>query len=218
MKSNNIGGSILIILAILILIVLLGLFMSVGNESSTEKQNATQKADTSSAVANSADSLSIQIERLKEISDRTKEISISMKTHYASQDQVDQGVKDLSLLTRLSMLKKSIEDCVSKEERNVMTEANKLYPIVDAQCRAMYASSREQKFMDRGMNVRVSATGQGNKTLKIVYSLMSQPMVYQFQNNSEVPETASSFGFNKIIYTNGFQGSFDETWIINLDN
>ena len=200
---------------VLIVIQLASFLMTSKDRPVADKDH---KPDVSAVATkeNAADSSSTQLEEIKAIADRANEVKESLKEHYASQGELDEGVKNLSVLTRLSVLRKSLADCKSKEEREVMTKAKSLYSVVDRQIRQMYASTREENFMKSGLNVKVIATGKDNKTLKITFALMSQPMVYKFQNEAKVPETASAFGFNKIIYTNGFQSSLGETWNIKL--
>jgi hypothetical protein len=140
----------------------------------------------------------------------------SLKDHYASKEGLEKTSSDVNTLGRLESLRPALKECKSKEERNLMMAAKELYPKVDCQRRIMAASVMEEVFMKGGLNINVSAIGPGNKTLKIVYALMSQPLVYQFQNTNDLPAAASSRGFTKIIYTNGFESSLGQTWTIKL--
>ncbi len=45
---------------------------------------------------------------------------------------------------------------------------------------------------------------------------MSQPLVYRFQNDMRLSEKAKTFGFDRLIYTNGFSSDLGSTWTINL--
>ena len=62
------------------------------------------------------------------------------------------------------------------------------------------------------MDVKVSATGTKKDQLRLKYVLMSQPLVYKFQNKVKLPEQAKALGFKKIIYSDGY----NESWNVDL--
>ncbi len=62
------------------------------------------------------------------------------------------------------------------------------------------------------MDVKVSASGLKKDQLRLKYVLMSQPLVYKFQNEMKISDQAAVFGFKKVIYTDGY----DETWTVDL--
>jgi hypothetical protein len=108
------------------------------------------------------------------------------------------------------------ENGKSKEEKALGQKAAALIPQVSQQAREMYASSLEEIFVKNGMDVQVSARGNSKKQLRISYALMSQPLVYKFQNDIKVSEQAAPLGFTKLVYTNGFESSLGKTWTIDL--
>jgi hypothetical protein len=66
------------------------------------------------------------------------------------------------------------------------------------------------------MDVKARALGKEKKQLRIVYALMSQPLVYKFQNEIKLNEQATKVGFSKLVYTNGFESRFGQTWTVDL--
>ncbi|APP86436.1 hypothetical protein BI317_22170 [Xanthomonas hortorum pv. gardneri] len=62
------------------------------------------------------------------------------------------------------------------------------------------------------MDVKVTASGAKKDQLRLRYVLMSQPLVYKFQNEMKINDQARVFGFKKIIYSDGY----DETWTVDL--
>ena len=45
---------------------------------------------------------------------------------------------------------------------------------------------------------------------------MSNVFVYKLRNDGGIENIAKEVGFNKIIFTNGFQSSLGQSWTINL--
>ena len=74
----------------------------------------------------------------------------------------------------------------------------------------------EQIFIKQGMDAHIKATGKQKEQLHISYAIMSRPLIYQLRNEASLESGARSFGFKKIIFTNGFQGSLGSTWTIDL--
>ena len=74
----------------------------------------------------------------------------------------------------------------------------------------------EQIFIKSGMDAKVSAAGANKTRLRLVYALMSQPLVYKFQNDFKLDEQARTFGFASLEYTNGFESPLARTWTVDL--
>ncbi len=91
-----------------------------------------------------------------------------------------------------------------------------MLPQVEQQSRELYASSLSEIFIKSGMDVEVSATGREKKRLRISYALMSQPLIYKFQNEIKIQSQAAPLGFTQIVYTNGFESSMGKTWTVEL--
>ncbi|MEI6223020.1 MAG: hypothetical protein WCP97_09755 [bacterium] len=151
---------------------------------------------------------------VEQIEQRLKDNRESLKNHYSTPENIKQAGLDIIQLTEAKVTYG--ENGESKEEKALGKKAAALVPQVSRQVREMYASSVEEIFIKNGMDVQVSARGADKKQLRISYVLMSQPLVYKFQNEIHVSEQASPLGFTKLVYTNGFESSLGKTWTIDL--
>jgi len=104
----------------------------------------------------------------------------------------------------------------SPEDQKQAGEAKTLASQVAEQVREMYANTMEEAFVKNGIDAKVRAAGKGKERLTITYALMSQPLVYKFQNEMDVPTQAKRFGFSKVVYTNGFESSLGQSWTVDL--
>ena len=180
--------------------------MQVASSSAQQKTDAPKPASA-------ADKLTSDAEAIKQIEQRIKDNRERLKKYYATSEQVNKGTVDVLLL---SVTKELYSKGKSKEEKELSQKAAKLLPQAKLQVRELYASSVEEIFVKNGMDVRVSATGKDKSQLRIIYALMSQPLVYKFQNEIMLDEQAKTFGFSTLVYTNGFESSLGKTWTINL--
>jgi hypothetical protein len=148
---------------------------------------------------------------VEEVEARLKGNSEWLKKYYGTSEQVRQATADLMKLTIVTGLYKKSD---KKEEKSLGAKAGSLISSLAQQQRTIYASATEEIFVKSGMDVKVSATGSKKEKLRLKYVLMSQPLVYKFQNEVKLTEQARSFGFKKIIYTDGY----DETWTVDLSS
>lgn len=151
---------------------------------------------------------------ISQIEQRLKDNRESLKKYYSTPEQVKQAGMDIIQLTVAKVAYS--ESGKTKEEKALGRKAAALIPQVSQQARELYASSIEEIFIKNGMDVKVSARGKEKKLLRISYALMSQPLVYKFQNEAKVSEQATPLGFTKLEYTNGFESSLGKTWTIDL--
>lgn len=158
--------------------------------------------------------IAIDIREVAAIEGRLKENAKSLKRYYGTTDQLGQATKDA---LHLIMMKVEYQNQgKSKEEKALGQKVAALLPLVSEQVREIYASSVEENFMKNGLDMKVRALGKEKKQLRITYALMSQPLVYKFQNEIKVNEQASKLGFTKLVYTNGFESELGNTWTIDL--
>jgi len=151
---------------------------------------------------------------IEQVEQRLKDNKESLKKYYSTPEAVRQAGLDIVVL---AMAKVTYgENGKTKEEKALGQKAIALLAKVGQQARVMYASSVEEVFVKNGMEVVVSAIGKEKKKLRIVYVLMSQPLVYKFQNEIKVGDQAVVFGFTKLLYTNGLESSLGQTWTVEL--
>lgn len=151
---------------------------------------------------------------LGKVEERLRSNETYMKKYYASDDLKAQSGKDMVFLavTKVTYLDKG----TTAQEKAMGKKAAALLPKVQAQGRAIYASSLEHNFVKNGLDMKVRAQGADKKQLRISYALMSQPLVYKFQNDIKIDDQARILGFTRLVYTNGFDSSLGETWTIDL--
>jgi hypothetical protein len=151
---------------------------------------------------------------ITEIERRLKDNSKYLKQYYATPEKVKQAMSDI---VRLSFAKVEYgENGKTKEDKALGKRAAALLPRVSQQAREMYASSMEETMVKNGLDARVRARGSEKKQLTITYALMSQPLVYKFQNEIDLSKQAIPLGFTKLVYTNGFESELGKTWTIDL--
>lgn len=166
-----------------------------------------RKPDPATIIANNTKELA-QIEK------RLRENATKLKGYYGTPEQLEQVSKDI---VRLVMLQVEYSDeGKSREEKIIGKKAKALLTLVTEQARVIYASSTEEAFVKSGFDIRVVATGKNKTQLRLTYALMSKPLVYKFQNETEIKRHATKFGFAKLIYTNGFESELGQTWTVDL--
>lgn len=151
--------------------------------------------------------------KMKEMENRTNDLRSKMKKYYANADDVKQSIQDVAVLT---IAKEAYSTRKNETEKRIYSKTASLLPKVQTTLRDAYASSVEEIFVRTGMDAQVRATGDNKKTLRIKYALMSQPLVYKFQNEIHIDEQAKAAGFTKLLYTNGFESSLGRTWTVSL--
>jgi hypothetical protein len=150
---------------------------------------------------------------LKEIDKKLNELRAKFKKYYATADDVRGLKQDVTLLT---ITKAAYATGKSDNEKRLNSKVSGLLPKAQLLLREAYASSIEEIFIKTGMDAQVRAVGDNKKTLRITYALMSQPLIYKFQNEIRIDEQAINAGFSKLLYTNGFESSLGKTWTVNL--
>jgi hypothetical protein len=150
---------------------------------------------------------------LEEIEERFNDNKESLKKHYSTAKSIERATSDVVLL---SVLKTAYEKGDSQQARTVGRKAVALLSEVRQQRREMYASFVEHVFIKEGVDAEVSATGKDKEQLRISYALMSRPLMYKFENNSNIKEQAVGLGFTKLVYTNGFESQLGRTWTFDL--
>jgi len=175
----------------------------------TDIRTSSKPLETESPNAFTTDS-----NEIKQVEQRLNENKNRLKKYYGTVEQLNQSKIDVAFL----FLAKKIwlTNAKSNEEKLLGQKAATLLPQVAQQARELYASSIEHIFVKNGMDVKAKALGKEKKQLRIVYALMSQPLVYKFQNEIKLNEQATAVGFSKLVYTNGFESELGQTWTVDL--
>lgn len=146
---------------------------------------------------------------LDDVENRLKATTERLKKYYGTADQIQEATADM---LKLAIVKAKYEESKVKEEMALRNRADTLISKVAMLQRVIYASASEEIFVSNGMDVDVAASGAKNEQLRIKYVLMSEPLVYKFQNEMKIQDQARVFGFKKIMYTDGY----DENWTVDL--
>jgi cytochrome c oxidase subunit IV len=153
-------------------------------------------------------------QELSEIEKRLQEFEKSLRTYYGTAEQLTQAQ---GLILRLAGLKVQFEDQgTTQDEKIVGKLAQDLGRRADRLQREIYASTLEEGFVKAGLDIKVRVLGTSKDRLQLSYALMSQPLVYRFQNELKLSEKAKTFGFDRLIYTNGFSSDLGSTWTVDL--
>lgn len=211
-KPKKTSGCAIIVAAFFGIVFLSVITRGCSESSSTSTSAPSAPTRPAPAAPVKADPATVLVESKKtveKIESRLKENAERLKKYYGTTDQIKAATADL---IKLAVVKGLYEKSSVKEERSLSGRADSLIARVSQQQRTLYASTVEEIFVKNGMDVRVSASGAKKDQLRLKYVLMSQPLVYKFQNEMKISEQAKIFGFKKIIYTDGY----DETWIVDL--
>jgi hypothetical protein len=177
------------------------------SNSQPREQTAEEKKAAYEAKLK-ADSAEIAV-----IEGRLKSTREHLKKYYANPSQVSAAKSDVLNLTGWAAFYGEQSDDQGKA---LAKRAKAMVPEAELRLRQLYASSLEQIFVKSGINADVTVTGKEKKTLRIKYALMSKAVVYKLQNEVDIPKQARAVGFKKLIYTDGFQSEFGETWTVDL--
>ncbi|MBP6750369.1 MAG: hypothetical protein KA144_12070 [Xanthomonadaceae bacterium] len=212
-KPKKTSGCAIIVAAFLGLSVLSAIVRGCSGDTTptmaTSTATGTQPATAEPPKADPAAVLAESQTTVAEIESRLKQNSDHLKKYYGTPEQVKQATGDL---IKLAVVQGLYEKSGNREEKKLGTKAGNLIPSVSQQQRTIYASASEEIFVKSGMDVNVSATGKKKEQLRLKYVLMSQPLVYKFQNELKLPEQARALGFKKIIYSDGY----NESWNVDL--
>lgn len=217
-KPKKTSGCAVVLLGFLLLIIFLAVVGQCAGPSGTPSTNTATGAGTSQPAATPAKKdPAVELAEYKQIvtdaEKRVGENAERLKKYYASPDQVKQATADI---IQVALIKGLYDESKNADEKALSQRAAKLLPRVEQQARELYASSLAEIFVKNGMDVEVRATGKEKRQLRISYALMSQPLVYKFQNEIKIGEQAVPLGFKKLIYTNGFESSLGQTWTVDL--
>lgn len=100
---------------------------------------------------------------------------------------------------------------VKEKEREAILQKE----LVEA--RKKFAEKLEYKFLDKGLNMDVTAEGKNADILKLKWALTSKVAAHEI-SKGDLIETARSLGFKKVYLTNGFESSMGESYTWDLKN
>ena len=212
-QKKKTSGCALVFLALLLTILFVAMCAPSADKSRTPAPASAPVSAAPPQPKDPAVELAEQRQAVEAIEKRVSENQERLKRYYASPDQVRQAADDI---VRLALVKAAYAESTEQEQKQLGQKASRLLTRVEQQRRELYASSLAEIFIKSGMDVEVSARGGEKKRLHISYALMSQPLIYKFQNEIKIQDQAVPLGFTQIIYTNGFDSSLGKTWTVDL--
>lgn len=214
-KPKKTSGCALIVAAVFGLFVLSAIMRGCSGDTSTpvpEPSKTTAVAAVPTSPPPPRDPIAQLTESKATVDDveaRLKETAERLKKYYGTAEDIKQATGDM---VKLAIVNGKYEESEVEEELALSKRAESLIAKVAKQQRVTYASATEEIFVKNGMDVDVAANGSNKEQLRIKYVLMSQPLVYKFQNEMKLQDQARLFGFERIIYTDGY----GDTWTVDL--
>jgi hypothetical protein len=150
---------------------------------------------------------------MESIQGRLDENRTHLKKYYADDRRVTQSGSDQ---VQLATVLVQFEGSKDKGDKKLAVQAKALQAQVAQQTRDMYASTLEEIFIKNGIDARVRTSGSVKDRLNVTYALMSQPLVYRFQNEMHLDEQARKMGFKKLVLSNGFESELGKAWTFDL--
>jgi len=98
---------------------------------------------------------------------------------------------------------------LSHEERKPLTQIQYGQIKQEIKTREAYASSLEEGYLERGLDVHVLAVGPENTTLRFIYILMNKAKAYEILKIPGFREKAQRLGFNKIRFVSTLGSPFN---------
>lgn len=177
-----------------------------------KKQEAIQAA-AAKAAAEAAAEKQAAFERLS-AADHLAEAKKLLKVD-AQDASISQGLKHLDAIDKTSAIYKQAD-----QTRRAFQQAKAKHDAEEAKTRALaeaaakrllrvqLAKTIENKMLDEGLNVDVSAIGPAQTVLHIKWILVSKVIAHQLAKEASFFSTAREAGFNRVEITDGY----NETW------
>jgi len=179
----------------------------------TPSQNSNPTPPQTNNIVDGKEALKKDDQSLSDMEVTRKNIQKKMKKYYATAEDVKALQSNVLLII---FAKETYSKSKEKTQKKLHKKASSILPKMENTLRYAFASSLEESFMQGGLDIRTSVVGKTKKILQIKYALMSNPLSYKLHNESNVGEYAKSYGFKKVIYTNGFESDFGYTWTYTL--
>jgi hypothetical protein len=84
--------------------------------------------------------------------------------------------------------------------------------VAAKQYRIEMAAQLEKKMLSQGYDFYITVEGTNNEVMRVKYILTSRPMVYKIINETDFSANLRLAGFKKVIFTDGY----DESYEVNL--
>ncbi len=118
----------------------------------------------------------------------------------------------LVAIERLEVINEAVGKAWAPEAARLAKARDQQLAAARVADRRAYPALLERNFLKQGMDVYVTVEGQEATTLRVKYVLMSRPMVYKIQTETDFVQNCRAMGFKKVIMDDGFRS----TWVFDL--
>lgn len=144
---------------------------------------------------------------LPQISEKLKGLKKILLNNYPSENDIEEINFCLNFIKDAEKIKNKLSDTETVKINQLRVECSNL-------SRKAFALNLQEKMLDNGLNMKVKIKGKNNTVLEITYSLMSQVWVHNIVNGQDFDKTAYSVGFEKIIFSDGY----NLNWVFTKDS
>ena len=166
------------------------------------KQEQQRQASIQQLIAQVASAKPDDLERQLQIYSELLRLDPTNKDYKAKKDKIESTLEQ----RRLAEEQRRVAEEVAEKEAKKQRIAN------DFDSRVRYATTAEDLFLRRGMDVVVRTSGDRHTTVTFKYVLMGRPTVYQMINDASFVSLIKGLGFKTVVFTDGF----DSTWQFNI--
>lgn len=95
-------------------------------------------------------------------------------------------------------------------QRRQEAAAKRATATAERDARRAYAQRLETGFLDGGLDIEVTTSGERATTLRLKYVLFTRVWVHKVQNDTDLISNARRLGFRRVIMTDGYEDTW--TW------
>jgi hypothetical protein len=196
-------------LVIVVALALSAVGMAIFN---AQKENARHEATAKAAAKATADERAA-FERLspaEHLAEAKKLLKVEGK-----EASISEGLKHLAAIDKTSAIyrqadqtRREFQVAKAKHDAEEVKKRATAEAVAKRLLRSELAKAIENKMLDEGLNVEVSAIGGDQTVLRIKWILVSKVVAHQLAKEASFFSTARELGFKRIEITDGYE----ETW------
>lgn len=140
----------------------------------------------------------------------------ALNDNYKPNKDIEKATFGNITLAREHLSEIHFEDAEYAEAQKLYKEIERREAIIDQlakqTARIVTAKQMENKMLSQGFDMTFKVSGKGNTILTIEYILMTRPVVYKIENETDLLETLRQAGFKKVVLTDGYDKRWWFTW------
>jgi len=206
LKEHRVLSGLIILFLLSIIVVLID-----ENQNTINSINTTNATNVTNST-NATNSNQWSMNKCNEIEKRIVEYRQDLKGHYPNEDMLTQLNNDIIALVAIQVYYEKSNNN-NKIKKDVYLKSKQLLPKVVFLRKLVFAKNLERKMLEDGHDMMIDVKGKNGEILEFKWALMSRPFSYQLVNKTNFLDTAKSYEFKKVIFTNGY----DFSWILDLN-